>query len=406
MAENLFSANGREVAIPNTNESVSVVIPTRKRRRISPLFPRPPAVISNPNPQEMQRRVESFSSWAGSITTKPLKKMKVAARKISPRLVDYVEHLGQKAKEWMKSKNKATKRSLEKDLTVGSVSDAETIIRNGISNSNKWQRLLEKTWDDQFGPDGLLDTILFFEATTDEARLYFEYGDVLSQNLGHMRQQSIPECLKAPKRWYQIKESLVEEREKAFSWWERNSKLKPDKQQAQPETPITDAVRSAADLVGKDFEQVKFEIVTYADRCAYAHSGVAELLEAWPDGAEDLARKIYQDLEWLRRGTAHFDLERREANKRMTRAVEDFRDRHFKFVKMVEEPGVSAKERCKVLKYELGEKKKKKQKQKQKAKIHGPKTQSTSTSTENEIATEENGSDDDGTSSSDDDNEE
>ena len=76
------------------------------------------------------------------------------------------------------------------------------------------------------GEDGLVDTILDFEAATDEARLYLDYGDILAANLGHLRQQSIPACFRALAKWQEIRQNLKKEEENDYNLNAKDVKAK------------------------------------------------------------------------------------------------------------------------------------------------------------------------------------
>ena len=169
-----------------------------------------------------------------------------------------------------------------------------------------------------------------FAKATDETRLYLEYGDVLGINLTKFRKiPDIPQCLRGPKTWQEVDKELREEENAKMNWTMYKPAGRID-QPSEPPSPIANTINEAATAAGRDPSQVRWEIVMYADRCGYAHSGITELVSRreW----DQLAKKIHKDLKWLRRDWKESNWQSRGATDHMVEALRGLRDQYSEYV--------------------------------------------------------------------------
>ena len=139
-----------------------------------------------------------------------------------------------------------------------------------------------------------------------ELRLKVEYGDYLAPTVAALKAEDMGDMVWKVKRidWQEVGRQVRQEEATRAEEERRRLPLSP--------TPYLDDIAKAAAGLGYDFAIVRYQILAYADRNDFCHSGVKNMIQQGE--FQELAERIMEDkraLEIIYRGRAHDQIEMR-----------------------------------------------------------------------------------------------
>ena len=124
-----------------------------------------------------------------------------------------------------------------------------------------------------------------------ELRLKAEYGDYLAYTCTSLNCSNMNDMVwKVQKMdWQAVAQRIQEEESTMFDKKRRRLPLSP--------TPYLDEIAKAADRLGCDAAMIRYQIIAYADRNSFCHSGIKEMIAQ--GYLQELAERIIEDLRSL-----------------------------------------------------------------------------------------------------------
>ena len=155
---------------------------------------------------------------------------------------------------------------------------------DGIDNELQFR--YEKT-----GKDGLCTVLLELFNAMAELRLKAEYGDYLAYACTSLKGNNMNDMIwKVEKmNWQAVAQRIHEEESTMANEKRRRLPLSP--------TPYLDDIAKAADRLGYDAAMIRYQIIAYADRNSFCHSGIKEMIAQ--GYLQELAERIMEDLRSL-----------------------------------------------------------------------------------------------------------
>ena len=166
---------------------------------------------------------------------------------------------------------------------------------------------IHSRYDKIHGADGLCFTLVELFNAMAEIRLKAEYGDYLAYTCCALKGEDMKEMIWKVEQldWQAVADKIKAEEEKRDSdRYRRRLPLSP--------TPYLDDVAKAASRLGYDESLVRYQIMAYAERNNFCHSGVKALAENGDFQA--LAEKILEDkkaLDVIFQGRPHEQIQMR-----------------------------------------------------------------------------------------------
>jgi len=233
-------------------------------------------------------------------------------RNISPRMKELYEAVEKNCKEW---------------LGLGCGRSDKKMKEIAEYNITTQDRIGEKLWDDNYGPEGLVQVLHDNVNLMRELRMIIEYGDYLALGLERMCQQDMDDLIWriSTVNWKGVWENIRREQRSLDSYYSAPQTIdsKP------PTTPFLKDTTVAANRTSINEDLILFEIEMYASRNELCHSDLKILINKcnWAD----LAKRILTDLESVKEVfRLHPD-----KGQRMKEAIETQKDRWFVYAKRV-----------------------------------------------------------------------
>ena len=166
---------------------------------------------------------------------------------------------------------------------------------------------MQSRWDKIHGTDGLCFALVEIFNAMAELRMKAEYGDYLAYTCSALKGGVMEQMIWRIENldWQAVAERITNEESARAEQDRRQLPIAP--------TPYLDDVARAATILGYEFDLVEYQILAYADRNNFRHSGLKAMIH---QGAfQDLAERIVQDkrsLEVVFRGRPHAQIEMRK----------------------------------------------------------------------------------------------
>ena len=169
---------------------------------------------------------------------------------------------------------------------------------------------MQSRYDKLHGDEGLCCTLIELVNAMGEIRMKTEYGDYLAYTCSALKAEGIDDMIWKIEKldWQAVAERI------------RNEEITKAEQKARRRaitpTPYLDDIVKAADRLGYDYDLVRYQILAYADRNNFCHSGLKAMIHN--GDFQDLAERLMQDkrsLEIIFRGKPHAQIEMRRVIK-------------------------------------------------------------------------------------------
>ena len=141
------------------------------------------------------------------------------------------------------------------------------------------------------GNDGLCTVLLELFNAMAELRLKAEYGDCLAYACTPLRGNNTNNKIWRVQKmdWQAVARRILEEESNMANEKRCRLPLSP--------TPYLDDIAKAADRLGCEAAMIRYQIIAYADRNSFCHSGIKEMIAQ--GYLQDLAERIIEDLRSL-----------------------------------------------------------------------------------------------------------
>ena len=158
--------------------------------------------------------------------------------------------------------------------------------------------------------DGLCHNLVELFNAMAELRMMAEYGDYLAYTCSTLKSESMNDMIWKVEKldWQAVAEEIRKEETTLAEERDRGLPISP--------TPYLDDVAKAAQRLDYDFDLVRYQIVAYADRNNFCHSGLKAMIHH--GDFQILAERIMQDkrsLEVIFRGRPSAQIEMRKVIK-------------------------------------------------------------------------------------------
>lgn len=165
---------------------------------------------------------------------------------------------------------------------------------------------MQSRYEKLHGGEGLCCALVELLNAMGEIRLKAEYGDYLAYTCSALKAEGMEDIIWKIERldWQAVAERIKEE--------ERTKAEREARRLAIAPTPYLDDVVKAAARLGYDFDLVRYQILAYADRNDFCHSGLKNMIHH--GDFQDLAEMLMQDkrsLGMIFRGKPHAQIEMR-----------------------------------------------------------------------------------------------
>lgn len=165
---------------------------------------------------------------------------------------------------------------------------------------------MQSRYEKIHGSDGLCATVMELFNALAELRLEVGYGDYLAHTCAALGAEDMGDMVWKVERidWQEIGRQVRQE--EATRAKEERRRLPLSR------TPYLDDIAKAAARLGHDFAIVRYQILAYADRNDFCHSGVKNMIQQGE--FQELAERIMEDkraLEIIYRGRPHDQIEMR-----------------------------------------------------------------------------------------------
>lgn len=165
---------------------------------------------------------------------------------------------------------------------------------------------MQSRYDKLHGSEGLCYALVELFNAMGELRMKAEYGDYLAYTCSTLKAEGMEDMIWKIEKldWQAVAERIREEEITKAEQKARRLAITP--------TPYLDDVVKAADRLGYDFDLVRYQILAYADRNNFCHSGLKAMIHH--GDFQDLAERLMQDkrsLEIIFRGKPHAQIDMR-----------------------------------------------------------------------------------------------
>ena len=165
---------------------------------------------------------------------------------------------------------------------------------------------MQSRYDKIHGNNGLCTTLMELFNAMAELRMKAEYGGYLAHTCSALKAENMSEMVWKVKKldWQEVGQQVKREETTRAEEERRRLPLSP--------TPYLDDIVKAATRLGHDFEIVRYQILAYAERNDFCHSGVKTMIQHGE--FQELAERIVEDkraLEIIYRGRPHDQIEMR-----------------------------------------------------------------------------------------------
>lgn len=135
-------------------------------------------------------------------------------------------------------------------------------------------RELQSRWDKLHGEGGIVDALVETFNAMAEIRMKVQYGDYLNYACKEPKAEGMATMKwKVDKlNWQAIAENILEEEE-------RQEEEKARRTFPLSPTPYVDDVAKAAERLGCEPRMVRYQILQYAERNNFCHSGISEMID-------------------------------------------------------------------------------------------------------------------------------
>ena len=174
---------------------------------------------------------------------------------------------------------------------IESLDDRMQSRYGNIHESDGAANELQFRYEKIHGNDGLCTVLLELFNAMAELRLNAEYGDYLAYACTSLKGNNMNDMIwKVEKMdWQAVAQRILEEESTMANEKRRRLPLSP--------TPYLDDIAKAADRLGCDTAMIRYQIIAYADRNSFCHSGIKEMIAQ--GYLQDLAERIIEDLRSL-----------------------------------------------------------------------------------------------------------
>ncbi|KAL9063218.1 MAG: hypothetical protein Q9161_009583 [Pseudevernia consocians] len=165
---------------------------------------------------------------------------------------------------------------------------------------------MQSRYDKIHGNDGLCTALMELFNAMAELRLRVEYGDYLAHTCSALKAENMSDMIWKVKRldWQEVGRQVKKEETTRAEEERRRLPLSS--------TPYLDDIAKAAARLGHDFRLVRYQILAYAERNDFCHSGVKSMIDYGE--FQELAERIVEDkraLEIIYRGRPHEQIQMR-----------------------------------------------------------------------------------------------
>ena len=165
---------------------------------------------------------------------------------------------------------------------------------------------MQSRYDKIHGSDGLCAIVMELFNAMAELRLKVEYSDYLAHTCSALRAENMGDMVWKVEKldWQEVGRQVKKEETLRAEEKRRRLPLSP--------TPYLDDIAKAATRLGHDFAIVRYQILAYAERNDFCHSGVKNMI--LQGEFQELAERIVEDkraLEIVYRGRPHDQIEMR-----------------------------------------------------------------------------------------------
>ena len=156
---------------------------------------------------------------------------------------------------------------------------------DGIDNE------LQSRYEKTHGHDGLCTVLLELFNAMAELRLKAEYGDYLDYACTSLKGNNMNDIIwKVQKMdWQAVARCILEEESNMANEKRRHLAFSP--------TPYLDDIAKAAERLGCEGAMIRYQIIVYADRNSFCHSGIKEMVSQ--GYLQEFAERIIEDLRSL-----------------------------------------------------------------------------------------------------------
>lgn len=237
-------SNSRSFTVPGFPPRVDATIHIPPRAFLKPrVIPKWPAPETGPITKlTLRRRVD----WVDDMRAMQKKEK---GRVFTPRTMELMEYLRKTAMRALQLVGRKGKKEIQEEI---SVLDGALASRHDLFHEK----------------DGLVQSLFDTWDTLVETRIFLEYGDYLALILPDYKgqpSQNLP-WHKARQDWITIDDFLNEE----------EARLKQNK---NANAPYTEALKQKANEKGRDYNLVRYQVSTYAQRNRIAHVGLRDLID-------------------------------------------------------------------------------------------------------------------------------
>lgn len=192
---------------------------------------------------------------------------------------------------------------------------------------NGQDRIGEKLWDDNYGPEGLTQVLHDNVNPMRELRMITEYGDYLTLGLESLCQHNMDDLVRRTLtvNWKELWQSIRLEQQSL----EKYNSAFQSTESRPPATPFLDDILKTSIRTGINRDLRLFEIETYATRNEIYHSDTKGLINrcSW----DALAKRILTDLENVKEVFKLYP----DKGQRMEEAIKTQKDKWFVYVNRV-----------------------------------------------------------------------
>ena len=156
---------------------------------------------------------------------------------------------------------------------------------DGVDNERQFR------YEKIHGNDGLCTVLLELFNAMAELRLKAEYRDYLAYACTSLKGNNINDMIWRVQKmdWQAVAQGVLEEESTMVNEKRRRLPLSP--------TPYLDDIAKAADRLGCEAAMMRYQIIAYADRNSFCHSGIKEMISQ--GYVQELAERIVEDLRSL-----------------------------------------------------------------------------------------------------------
>ena len=147
--------------------------------------------------------------------------------------------------------------------------------------------MMQSRWDTIHGKEGLCSAVIELFHAMAEIRMKAEYGDYLAYTCAALRTETMNDMKwKIDKcDWQEVAQMILKEERTKADEELRRFPVSP--------TPYLDDIAKAASRLGHDINLVRYQIIAYAERNNFCHSGIKVMIDYGE--FQQLAERIVED---------------------------------------------------------------------------------------------------------------